>query len=63
MAGRARTTSAATALSRRPQLSEDVANHVRHLVMSGEVRPGDYIRLNETAAELGVRVTPVREVY
>ncbi|WP_186627244.1 GntR family transcriptional regulator [Rhodococcus sp. BP22] len=61
MAGRARTTSAATALRRRPQLSEDVANHVRHLVMSGEVRPGDYIRLDETAAELGVSVTPVRE--
>ncbi|WP_210729854.1 MULTISPECIES: GntR family transcriptional regulator [unclassified Rhodococcus (in: high G+C Gram-positive bacteria)] len=61
MAGRARTTPAATALRRRPQLSEDVANHVRHLVMSGEVRPGDYIRLDETAAELGVSVTPVRE--
>lgn len=29
--------------------------------MSGEVRPGDYIRLDETAAELGVSVTPVRE--
>ncbi|SNS53417.1 GntR family transcriptional regulator [Rhodococcoides kyotonense] len=49
------------ALRRRPQLSEDVANHVRHVVMSGEVRPGDFIRLDETAAELGVSVTPVRE--
>lgn len=29
--------------------------------MSGEVRPGDFIRLDETAAELGVSVTPVRE--
>ena len=44
---------AASALRRRPQLSEDVANHVRHLVMSGEIRPGDFIRLDETAAELG----------
>ncbi|MCZ4077736.1 GntR family transcriptional regulator [Rhodococcus sp. H36-A4] len=61
MAGRARTTTAASALRRRPQLSEDVAGHVRHLVMSGEVSPGDYIRLDETAAELGVSVTPVRE--
>ncbi|MCC8929143.1 GntR family transcriptional regulator [Rhodococcus sp. I2R] len=52
---------AASALRRRPQLSEDVANHVRHLVMSGEIRPGDFIRLDETAAELGVSVTPVRE--
>ncbi|AYJ47150.1 GntR family transcriptional regulator [Rhodococcus sp. P1Y] len=42
-------------------MSEDVANHVRHIVMSGEVRPGDFIRLDETAAELGVSVTPVRE--
>ncbi|WP_179277986.1 GntR family transcriptional regulator [Rhodococcus sp. 14-2470-1a] len=51
----------APALRRRPQLSEDVANHVRHIVMSGAVRPGDFIRLDETAAELGVSVTPVRE--
>ncbi|WP_197480945.1 GntR family transcriptional regulator [Rhodococcus sp. EPR-157] len=50
-----------SALRRRPQLSEDVANHVRHMVMSGEVLPGSYIRLDETAAELGVSVTPVRE--
>ncbi|MCX6490199.1 MAG: GntR family transcriptional regulator, partial [Rhodococcus sp.] len=39
-----------TALRRRPQLSEEVASHVRHLVMSGEVSPGDFIRLDETAA-------------
>ncbi|MEW1932727.1 GntR family transcriptional regulator [Rhodococcus sp. NPDC079359] len=51
----------ASVLRRRPQLSEEVANHVRHLVMSGEVSPGDFIRLDETAAELGVSVTPVRE--
>jgi DNA-binding GntR family transcriptional regulator len=29
--------------------------------MSGKLRPGTYIRLDETAAELGVSVTPVRE--
>ena len=46
---------------RRPQLSDDVAVHVRDLIMSGSVRPGDFIRLDETAAELGVSVTPVRE--
>lgn len=46
---------------RRPQLSDDVAAHVRDLVMSGGVRPGEFIRLDETAAELGVSVTPVRE--
>ena len=29
--------------------------------MSGVLRPGDFIRLDETAVELGVSVTPVRE--
>lgn len=48
-------------LSRRPQLSEDVADHVRGLIMSGQIRPGEYIRLDDTAHELGVSVTPVRE--
>lgn len=48
-------------LHRRPQLSDDVAVHVRNLIMSGGARPGDFIRLDETAAELGVSVTPVRE--
>lgn len=49
------------ALRRRPQLSDDVASHVRGLIMSGTIRPGDFVRLDETAAELGVSVTPVRE--
>jgi DNA-binding GntR family transcriptional regulator len=29
--------------------------------MSGKLRPGTFIRLDETAAELGVSITPVRE--
>nr|WP_050947155.1 GntR family transcriptional regulator [Gordonia araii] len=29
--------------------------------MTGDLRPGDFIRMDETAAELGVSVTPVRE--
>ncbi|MFZ2527929.1 MAG: GntR family transcriptional regulator [Rhodococcus sp. (in: high G+C Gram-positive bacteria)] len=57
---RPRPTGART-LNRRPQLSDDVAVHVRNLIMSGGARPGDFIRLDETAAELGVSVTPVRE--
>ncbi|QCQ92194.1 GntR family transcriptional regulator [Rhodococcus sp. SGAir0479] len=52
---------ASGALRRRPQLSDDVAAHVRNRIMSGDVRPGDFVRLDETAAELGVSVTPVRE--
>ncbi len=48
-------------LGRRPQLSDDVASFVRNRIMAGDVRPGDFVRLDETAAELGVSVTPVRE--
>ena len=54
---------APTRLAQRPQLSEEVADHVRTRIMSGEVRPGDFIRLDETAAALGVSVTPVREAF
>ncbi|SPM33420.1 DNA-binding transcriptional regulator, GntR family, partial [Mycobacterium rhizamassiliense] len=46
---------------RRPQLSDGVAGHLRGAIMSGALRPGTFIRLDETAAELGVSVTPVRE--
>jgi len=50
-----------TAPLRRTQLSDDVAAHLRGAVMSGRLRPGTFVRLDETAAELGVSVTPVRE--
>jgi DNA-binding GntR family transcriptional regulator len=46
---------------RRAQLSDEVAGHLRASIMSGALRPGTYIRLDETAAKLGVSVTPVRE--
>ncbi|MCT7293244.1 GntR family transcriptional regulator [Rhodococcus sp. PAE-6] len=49
------------AVRRRPQLSDEVAGHLRGSIMSGVLRPGDFIRLDETAVELGVSVTPVRE--
>lgn len=48
-------------MRRRPQLSDEVATHLREAVMAGTLRPGSFIRLDETAAELGVSVTPVRE--
>lgn len=54
-------TRAARPLRRRPQLSEEVAIHLRGLIISGALRSGDFVRLDETAAELGVSVTPVRE--
>lgn len=46
---------------RRAQLSDEVAGHLRAAIMSGRLRAGTFIRLDETAAELGVSVTPVRE--
>ena len=46
---------------RREQLSDEVAAHLRTDIMTGTLRPGTFIRLDETAAELGVSITPVRE--
>src|ERR1700761_931449 len=46
---------------RRAQLSDEVARHLRAAIMSGVLRPGTFIRLDETAAKLGVSATPVRE--
>jgi DNA-binding GntR family transcriptional regulator len=45
----------------REQLADEVAAHLRVGIMSGTLRPGTFIRLDETAAELGVSITPVRE--
>ena len=45
----------------RAQLSDEVAGHLRAAIMSGTLRPGTFIRLDETAAQLGVSITPVRE--
>ena len=45
----------------RPQLAEDVARHVRKRIFDGTYAAGQYIRLDQLAAELGVSVTPVRE--
>jgi DNA-binding GntR family transcriptional regulator len=45
----------------RPQLSEEVAAILREEVMSGVLRPGQFIRLEAVAQRLGTSVTPVRE--
>jgi DNA-binding GntR family transcriptional regulator len=45
----------------RPQLSDEVAAHLRGLIMSGRIRPGERVRLEEVAEQLGVSITPVRE--
>jgi DNA-binding GntR family transcriptional regulator len=45
----------------RPQLADDVARCVRKRIFDGTYAAGQYIRLDQLAAELGVSVTPVRE--
>lgn len=45
----------------RPQLSEDVARYVRKRIFEGGYGPGEFVRLDQLAAELGISVTPVRE--
>jgi DNA-binding GntR family transcriptional regulator len=46
---------------RRPQLSEEIAAHIREAVMAGQLRPEEFIRLDAMASQLGTSVTPVRE--
>jgi DNA-binding GntR family transcriptional regulator len=45
----------------RPQLSDDVARYVRRRIFNGALPAGEYLRLEQLAAELGISVTPVRE--
>lgn len=45
----------------RPQLSDDVARYVRRRIFNGTYPAGEYLRLDQVAAEVGISVTPVRE--
>lgn len=45
----------------RRQLSDEAADHVRELIMSGQLLPGSHIRQDQVAADLGISATPVRE--
>ncbi|MGY1915595.1 GntR family transcriptional regulator [Blastococcus sp. HT6-30] len=45
----------------RQALSEESAGYVRALIMSGELREGEFVRLDRIAADLGISVTPARE--
>jgi DNA-binding GntR family transcriptional regulator len=45
----------------RAQLSDDLASYVRELIMSGQLKPGEYVRIDHMAKELGISPTPVRE--
>jgi DNA-binding GntR family transcriptional regulator len=48
-------------VSKRRQLPEEVASYVRGLIISGSVRPGDFLRIGPIAEAVGVSNTPVRE--
>ena len=45
----------------RQQLPEEVAAYVREMIVSGAVRPGDFLRMEPIAEAVGVSNTPVRE--
>ncbi len=47
--------------SNRTQLPEEVAAYVRDLITSGQVRPGEFLRIERIAEAVGVSQTPVRE--
>jgi len=46
---------------RREQLSDEVAALLRVEIMTGALHPHAFVRLDETAARLGVSITPIRE--
>lgn len=46
---------------RQAKIGTEIAGHLRDLVISGYVRPGQRLRLQEVADSLGVSTTPVRE--
>lgn len=47
--------------TRRTQLPDEVAEFVREQIISGEVKPGDFLRIEPVAEAIGVSNTPVRE--
>jgi DNA-binding GntR family transcriptional regulator len=49
------------AYASRTQLPEQVAAYVRELIVSGQVRPGEFLRIERIAEAVGVSQTPVRE--
>ncbi|WP_185994585.1 GntR family transcriptional regulator [Nocardioides campestrisoli] len=45
----------------RPQLSDEAAAYVRELVLTGQLRAGEFVRVDRVAEQLEMSVTPVRE--
>nr|WP_309138989.1 GntR family transcriptional regulator [Nocardia cyriacigeorgica] len=46
---------------RHQQLPEQVAGYVREQILSGVLRPGEFLRMEPIAEAVGVSITPVRE--
>jgi DNA-binding GntR family transcriptional regulator len=46
---------------RRQQLPDEVASYVRELIISGQIRSGEFLRVERITSALGVSSTPVRE--
>lgn len=46
---------------RQPKIGTEIADHLRDLIISGYLHPGQPLRLQEVAHSLGVSTTPVRE--
>lgn len=47
--------------TRRQQLPEEVASYVRELIVFGEMKQGEFLRMERIAEAVGVSNTPVRE--
>lgn len=45
----------------RPQLKDEAAAHIRELIISGQARSGELLRLSPLAEKIGSSITPVRE--
>ncbi|TFV63802.1 GntR family transcriptional regulator [Geodermatophilus sp. DF01-2] len=45
----------------RPQLSDEAAAYVRELVLTGQLKAGEFLRVERLAEELDMSATPVRE--
>jgi DNA-binding GntR family transcriptional regulator len=45
----------------RLQLKDEAATHIRELIISGQVAPGELVRLAPLADRIGSSITPVRE--
>lgn len=53
--------SSSSARQHRTQLTDEASDHIRALIMSGQLRPGQSVRPEVIANEIEISTTPVRE--